>query len=435
MLRIIITLFLVFYSVFAFAVLDTNPVYKTILNNGLTLIYKKNSASKMVIADMFIKGGVLYEDEDKAGITNLIQRLLLKGTINRSAEDISKEIEFLGGSISADVLNDFVEVSLVVPGRYFMEGLRIFADVIKNPSFPEEEIEKEKKIIIAQLKAKDDDIFTYTHDIFADALYNTFPYHRPLIGYEETVQSIKKENLIEYHRNLYIPNHMVLVVTGSDIISEKEVLRAIDKEFGGILPSSRFGKLRENLQSYCETKTISKESSFQQGYLILGYLAPEVSSSDYPVMKLFNTILGGGGSSRIFVNLREKMGLAYELGSFYPSRRHPSEFVVYMGLDPVNIEKAKENIIKEIVELPSSVSEEDLRDAKHSLIGKFILEHSSLKKQAWYLGWFETLGMGYNYDEEYPSKIANLTLNDIKEVVPKYLKENNWICVEVLPAK
>ena len=422
--------FVVISPVYAMA--GSNSIHETILNNGLTIIYKQNRASQMVIMDMFIKGGIFYEDEDKSGITNLVGKLLLKGTINRSAEEISREIEFMGGSINTEVANDFAEVWLIIPKRSFRQGLNIFADVLKAPVFPQDEIEKERKVVLAQLKSQKDDIFTYTYNVFIDELYNTFPYHRPVLGYEETVGVITREDMVTYHRDFYAPNNMILVIMGN--LSFKEVLSAIDEEFGGILPVARTCGKTQSLTVQGETFTITKESPFRQAYLMLGYLAPEVSSPDYPSMKLINMLLGGRASSKIYVQLREKMGLAYELGSFYPSRKYQSQFVVYIGLSPDNIAKAKENIIKEILKLSQCIPEQDLLDAKSSLIGKFILDHQTLRKQAWYLGWFEVMGKGWQYDEKYPKEITNLTPDAIKRSISTYLKENNWVCVEVIPA-
>jgi len=412
-------------------ILSSTPgwsVERRILDNGLTLIYKQNRVSRITSCIAFIRGGSCTEKADKSGITNLLLKTLLKGTTSLNAEEISRKIESLGGEIQSEVSPDFAQVSLVIPTRHFKNGFKIFADVMKNPAFLQDEIEKERKVVISEIRARYDEIFPYTYDCFLAALYDTFPYSRNVLGRENTVLSITRDDLAEYHRRLFAPNNIILVIlTGMPL---KEIIREVDTEFGSLLPFDRIQEKIEGPFPPEKPVVFRAEKEFIQGYLMFGYLAPEVSSEDYPVLKLINSILGEGGSSRLFVQIREKKGLAYEVGSFYPSRMHPSHFTIYMGLDSKKIEEAKvalQNLLE------TEPAEEEIVNAKSFLIGKFILDHESSQRQAWYLGWYEALGIGYRYDEEYPFKIGKINIEDVKRAISTYFRKDNWVCVEVRP--
>jgi len=179
-----------------------------------------------------------------------------------------------------------------------------------------------------------------------------------------------------------------------------------------------------------ETKEVSQEKELQAAWMIIGYPAPSVDSDDYPILKLINTILGGGMSSRFFVELRDKRGLAYDTSSFFPSREGPSHFVGYIITSPENVEQAKEGMLEEIERLKTElVSDEELEKAKKYLIGSFALAHQRNKDQAWYLGWYETMGAGYEFDAKYPEQIETVTKEDIMEVANKYFTEAHIVSI------
>ena len=167
---------------------------------------------------------------------------------------------------------------------------------------------------------------------------------------------------------------------------------------------------------------------------MLGYIVPGVQDREYVVIKVINTLLGTGMNSRFFTNLRDKQGLAYEIGSFYPTRKNASRFVVYAGLDVRNLGIIKEKILDEIKRLrEDSLEMKELERAKNYLKGTFLLEHQTNKKQAWYLGWFELLGIGYIYDRNYLRQIEKVNIRGIKEVANRYFKDTNWVTIQIEP--
>ena len=402
-----------------------------VMDNGLTIIYKQDTSRNMTAVMAFIKGGNYIESESEAGSVNLLHAVMLKGTISRSSSQIALDIEKLGGSIGPEIGNDYSAISLILPTRYFEKGFKIFADILKNPSFPEEEIEKEKCAVIAGIKANNDSIFSYAYDEFLKALYGNFPYYRFIPGTEESVKKIDKPILQKYHSRLFAPNNLVLVFLTS--LPMEIIKKLTDKELGDILPFDKGEEKIEEISERSQALLIKKEREFTQAYLMLGYLAPSIDSPDYPAMKIINEIAGAGGSSKIFVALREKEGLAYEIGSFFPTRKYKSGFTLYMGLNAKNIEKARNKLLDEVSGLAEGISQDDIDSAKALIVGRFIMEHESSSRQAWYMGWYQIMGKGYTYDDSYPLEISKVTRDDIKKVCSAYLANNNWTCVQVTP--
>lgn len=416
---------------------------KIILDNGLTLIHKENKSNEIIAIDLFIKAGNRIENDDQAGITNFIQRLLLKGTRTRTAEQLALEIESMGGIINTATDDDYAEIYLIITREHFDKGLEILFDVVRNPSFLNGEIEKERSLILAQIKSKQDSIFATTYDLFNEALYGKYPYHKPTSGNEKTVSAIGHQDLINFHKQIYTPENMVLVVVGN--VKENKVSQIITKIFDLRKNSSMVQKTHpENTSTeksldelIPQRETFYKQTyrkKFKQAYLMLGYLLPEGSSPDYPALKVINAVLGGGMGSRLFLNLRDKEGLTYEIGAFYPTRILKSKFVIYLGLDAQNINIARQKILEELQKLQEqSLSEIELKEIKNYLKGTFILEHQTNKQQAWYLGWYEIIGKGYLYDTLYSQELQKVTAEDISRTAKKYFQVDNWIAIEIMP--
>jgi predicted Zn-dependent peptidase len=381
---------------------------------------------------LFIKVGSKDESEDKGGITQLAQTLLLKGTKGRSAEEIALEIESVGGSISSDSTEDYSEISVSVTNKHFEKAVEVLSDVFLNPVFPEGELEKEKVVTIAAIKSRQDRIFNVALDLLMENLYGSHPYARLPIGTEETVKNISRKDIINWHKKFYGTPNIVIVVVGN--VSLNDTKKHTNKYFSNV-PAVLESKISFEKLPLTETKVVTETKKFKQAYLMFGYLVPQVKSEYYAVLKVLNTYLGRGMSSKLFQTIREEAGLCYEISSFYPSRLDTSRFVIYMGLDKSTLDDAKKKVVQlldEIRQIP--VTNEKLNEVKEYIKGTHLLEHQSNGRQAWYLGWWEILGKGYEYDNKYISDLNSVTPEDILKVARKYLKGNHVI-IQVVPEK
>ncbi len=430
----VITVFIMMNNIFLFS---ATSIRKEILSNGIVFIHKYNPEIPIVGTLIFLNLGSIYEPENFSGITQLLQSVILKGTQHRTAQQIAEEIESVGGSIGSSADYDYCELSCAVGKQYFEKSIEILSDVFLYPTFPQEEIEKEKMNIIAGIIARKDSIFNVSVDYLLSNLYKGHPYGRLEEKKIKTLRKIKRKDIVSWWEKFYgvdtQKNNLVIVVCG-DVEYEfaKEI---VEKYFSNVkkinLPVVTIKKVEP------KNVRVVKKTKFKQGYLMYGYLAPEINQlniKEYFALKLLNTYLGGGMSSKLFQILREENSLCYETNSFYPTRKLQSHFVIYLGLDAARMDIAKHNIEKIITDLKEGrlFNEEDLQQAKQKFKGRFLLDHQTNLRQGWYLGFWEIMGLGYEFDNKYIDEISKITINDVRETMKKVFTGKNVI-VELYP--
>jgi predicted Zn-dependent peptidase len=409
---------------------------KEILDNGITFIHKYDSEQPIIGVIIFLKMGVIYEPRNLSGISSLLQAVITKGTKNRTAKQIAEEIESLGGTLSADSDYDYSTISLVVSNKYFEKSMEILSDIFFNPTFPKNEVEKEKLNIIAGILSRKDNIFDTALDEF---LYNFYgkkhPYSRIPEGTIKTLKRIKREDLLNWWEKFYGVDRKNIVIVISGDIDYKTSKDIVMKYFSNIkkikLPEIKTSEV--NLKF----KHIKKKKHFKQGYIMCGYKAPSLSVDnikDFLSLKLLNLYLGGGMSGKLFEILREKQSLGYETNSFFPTRLLDSHFVVYIGLDYDRVDIAKKELNRIISEIKEGklFGENDLKEIKMKFKGRYLLDHQTNLRQAWYLGFWEIMGLGCEYDEKYVEEIEKLKLEDVREAANKIFNEN-YVMVEIKP--
>ncbi|MFQ6137079.1 MAG: M16 family metallopeptidase, partial [Candidatus Hydrothermarchaeales archaeon] len=393
---------------------------KVILENGMTLIVKENRANDIVAVEVFVKTGAWTEPEGETGIRNFVGKMLLKGTKKRSARDIAFESEAVGVTLSTDIGNDYTEITMKSTGEFFEEGMEILADIITNSIFAPDEIEKERGIILEEIKAQEDNAFQNIHALFLKTLYGEHPYGKSLIGDAEAVKVMDRESLLGYYGKYYVPNNIVVAIVGN--VEAERAISVVEDQFKGF----EYGEIpkRPEIEAEISETYGSEEKEREQSYIMVGYLCADIKSEDYPVLKVINSILGEGSSSRLFVELREKRGLAYEVVSFFPSRMDRSYIVAFIGTTPENEKEVISGIEEEFDSLKEElVTEEELERAKKRLAGNYVMRHESNKGQARYLAFFESLGVGYGYDERYIEEVEGVTQEDIQRVARKYFEK------------
>lgn len=416
-------------------------INKYIFPNGLTLLHKENKSNEIVAINLFIKTGRICEAEEQTGITNFVQTLLTKGTRKYTTEQIAEIIESIGGILSTDTSSDFAEVSAMVTSKHFQTAFELLCEVVSNPTFPKKEIEKERSAILASIKARQEDIFTVTFDYFNQNFYGKHPYGLPVVGTEESVKKLKRKDLINHHQKFYAPEKMILVVVGN--LSWELVRKTVENLFYQLLRAPDIHPvLRKELSEPVSPTALSFSSGekiyhkkFKQTYLMIGYPAPEMSSPEYTGLKLLNALLGGGMRGRLFQELREKSSLAYDVSSFYPTRKLASCFVIYLGLDQRRLNEGKEKILEQVGRLKEEpVDKKELEEVKKFIRGNYLIEHFRNRQQAWYLGWWELMGKGYQYDEKYPEELSQITPEQIQTLARKYFAEN-YLTIIIQPEK
>ena len=405
------------------------------LQNGLKVLVKKASSNEIVAIDFFIGSGSAAENREEAGLTSLTSRLLFKGTKDKNFAQIAEGFDSLGGIWGLSVERDFSEIHLVVTRKYWKEGLRLFAEVLTSPVFPVEEVQKEKKLISQEIQSLEDSPFEFAYCAFNKNIYGSHPYGKPTFGFLDTVSRFSRNDVLEQYKRCFCSQNALIVFVGN--LDAREVIKLVKKNFRS-LPSGSFGRSAfssQTFQSLGEREVI-KKSGLKQSMMFLGFRVPGVQNEDYPALKAVSALLGGGMSSRMFENIRDKKGIGYALGSFYPTRVDSSTFVFYLGVQP---ERAKEGEVafwEEIKKIQTEVvSKDELQKIKNYLTGNFYLAQQRNRNQAYYLGWFETIGLGHDFGDVYLKNIAELKPLEIKETAKKYFRDDNSVFLILSPGE
>jgi zinc protease len=406
-------------------------VKRSVLDNGLTLLIVERHNLPIVKVSLGINAGSLHEPEEKAGLASLAAGLLTEGTANRSAQEISEEIEFVGGSVGAGGGDDYVKASLSILKKDIDLGFDLLSDILLNPVFPEDEIEKKKERIKGGLKSREDDPGFVASRDFKKAVFGSHPYGRLVSGTEETLDRIKRDDLVEFHANYYVPNNAIMAVVGD--VTAAEVEKLIKRYFSQwhakkiaplSLPAVREAEGR---------KTITVDKDLSQANIILGHIGVRRDDPDYYSVSVMNYILGGGGfASRLMKNIRDDKGLAYSIQSSFMPNRYGGRFQVVLQTKNESANIAIEEVLKEINKIrTTSVSESELADAQSFLTGSFPMRIENSSRIAGFLVAVEVFGLGTDYIDDYPSYINGVTREDVLRVAEKYLDPENYILVVV----
>lgn len=388
---------------------------KTTLPNGMTLIAKPLKDSSTVAIKIFVKGG--QGVESIPGTASLTSAVLMQGTTSRTAQMISRELESKGMSLSVSADDDYIEVTGTAIQEDLGELFTILKDVMNNPVFDNQEIAKKKEQIRQAIEASRDNPSSIAFENLSMALYPNHPYGNEGKRVEANLDKITRQDLLDYYNLYFQPQNMVVSVVGNfDPATVQDYMTSL-------YPQCQHCTHNEvaipPVPALAKDETITQEKpQLSAVWLAQGWLVPPISDTkDYATLKVINSLIGTGMSSRLFVDLREKHGLAYVVGSMYPTREQQSRFVIYIGTDPINTQKVQEGFSQEIKRLQTEpVPNAELAEAKSKLIGSYALAHDTNVNQAFYLGLFETVGAGYQFDTSYPSLINQITPADIQRV-------------------
>ena len=389
------------------------------LPNGLTVLVRESSATPVVAASLFVRVGSRWETEDDAGITHLLQQVLLKGTTTRSALEVAEAAETLGGGISAAADMDFSEVRTTALARNWKHMLELLADVALRPTLPDGEIDGERKSMLTALRSRQDQPFPLAMDTVMAHVYGAHPYGRPLLGRPAALAKIDRTALLAHHQRFYRAPRMILAVSGD--VSAREVVAEITRLFaaapageGDPDPSATTAVAR------ADRTVIVKPSA--QAQVLVAFLAPPTSHPDYAAVKVLATALGGGMAGRLFTEVRDKQGLAYSTGGAYPSRLGPGVLYMQLGTAPANQTRAEAAMLGELTRIQRDpLNPGELTRAKAYLLGQFALDRRTNARLAWYDAFFEVLGVGPDFAERYTRAVEAITAADVQRVARAYL--------------
>ncbi|MEC4984109.1 MAG: pitrilysin family protein [Oscillatoria sp. PMC 1068.18] len=404
-------------------------INRYVLDNGITVVSAENMAADIVASRIFFKNaGATGEAREAAGLAHLLSATITKGCGELSSLEIAEKVESVGASLSADAASDYFLVSLKTVSADFAEMLQLTAEMLRSPTFPETEVELEKNLSLQSIRSQQEQPFNVAFNQLRQAMYPHHPYGFSILGTEETVSGLNRADLQQHHQTYFRPDNMIVSLSGR--LTQADAIKLVEHTFGDWqAPNTPLStpKLAE-LTSQPSVHTTPQDT--QQSIIILGYLTPSVSEKDFFALKLLNTYLGNGLSSRLFVELREKRGLAYDVSAFYPTRRDKSNFVVYIGTAPGNTATSIEGLHTEVKRLgETKLTAEELQAAKNKLLGQYALGKQSNSEIAQIFGWYETIGLGIEFDREFQEAIANITPEIAQEVACRYFSESPYLSI------
>jgi len=352
------------------------------LHNGLKVIYKIFHEFHSVGIGIWVKVGSRFEKENNSGISHFIEHLLFKGTKKRNYRQIKELIEGVGGSFNGFTSEEVTCYWIKILGKYLERSIDVLSDMVQNPLMKKEDIEKERKVIIEEINMYKDLPSRYVHELFDQVLFADHPLGMSISGTTESIGNIRRENLIEFLKTYYSPQNIVLSICGNFLESDLE--KIVEKYLG------KMDKKKENKfigwkgrPSGPKIKLLYKETE-QVHFCLGGFCFSRLDEKKYP-MAILNLIIGGNMSSRLFNQVREKRGLAYEIRSYTKSYQDTGAFVISAGVAPSKTEESLKVIIEEIFKIKEEgIKDKELINAKKFLISQFLM---SLEDNLDYMLW------------------------------------------------
>ena len=339
------------------------------LKNGITLIFEKNN-SKSVALEVMFRVGSNFEGKSMAGISHFLEHMLFEGTKSRKdSREIANEIEKYGAEFNAYTTGERTAFFIKIINKRFDRALDILSDMVANPVFDKKVIEKEKRVILKEINMVTDDSRLHQWILFQKNLFEKHPAKNPTYGNAGAVKSFDRKHVAGYYFSHYIPNNMIVSVVGN----AGGVSGKIKRYFGNLKPKKlvKRGEVKEPLQK--QIKKFVEKRKTNNSYMVLGYKTMPRLHKDSYVFDIIAGILGRGQSGWVFDEIRNKRGLAYQVGVNSESEIDYGMFAVYAGLDRKNIEEAKKIILQQFRRL-EKLSQNDLEEAKTYIEGSHTLE-------------------------------------------------------------
>lgn len=393
------------------------------LKNGAIVIFEKNS-SKSVAVEVMFKVGSNFESGKMAGISHFLEHMLFEGTKKRKdSREIANEIEKYGGEFNAYTTGDRTAFFIRIISKRLDIALDILSDMVSNPVFDNKIIGKEKQVILKEINMVTDDSRTHQWILFHKALFEKHPAKNPTYGTIKAVKGFDRNHVADYYFSHYIPNNMIISVVGN----VSDVKERAQKYFGGLKPGKKIERARVKEPLQKKSKKFVEKKKTLNSYMVLGYKTVPRLHKDSYVFDVIAAVLGRGQSGWMFDEIRNKRGLAYQVGVNNENESDYGMFAVYAGLDKKNIEKAKEIMLQQFRRL-EKLSENDFEDAKTYIEGSYALETEDNLKHADELAVWESM-KNAELAESYLKNIRKVKINDVKKVAKSHLNKKYTLVV------
>jgi predicted Zn-dependent peptidase len=399
---------------------ETRNIEKERLANGVSVITEVMPHVRSVSIGVWVKTGSRNERPEQNGISHFIEHMVFKGTTTRSAEDIARSVDSVGGHLDAFTSKEMISFNTKVLDEHLPLAFDVLSDLVLHPVFRDDDIQKEQGVVLEELKMDEDNPDFLVHEIFSGNFWKDHSLGKPIIGNKRTIKSFDREMVRDYYTHAYVPEQILVTAAGN--LEHDNVLRLVAESFGDL--ENIAAPPEDSRPSPHAIISLRDKPSLEQVHLCLGVPSHPLADPRRYASYVLNTLLGGGMSSRLFQNIREKQGLAYSVYSEMNSYRDTGCLSIYAGTSIETAERVVESILKEFREIKEGlITEEEMRRAKDHLKGSLMLSLEStssrmanLARQEIYFGRFFTL-------DELINSIEEVTVDDVQGIAAEYFHQ------------
>ena len=349
-------------------------IHREVLPNGLTVITEEMQHVRSISVGIWVKTGSRDEEAPSNGISHFIEHMLFKGTKHRTAEEIARQVDSLGGNMDAFTAKECICFSAKVLDEHLPNAMEVLSDLVLNPLFEAKDINRERGVILEEIKMDEDNPDYLVHEIFTQSFWKDHPLGKPILGTKETVKKFEQSVVSDFYEQRYYPGNMIISAAGN--LQHKKFLDMIAKHFQDMKPGKN-GHV-STAPKIVPRITMRNKKSLEQVQLCIGVPAYPIAHEKRFVCYVLNTLLGGGMSSRLFQNIREKQGLAYSIYSDLNPYRDTGCLSVYAGTSKESVVKMVESVVAEFRKLKTElVPADELKRGKDQLKGSLVLSLES----------------------------------------------------------
>lgn len=345
------------------------PIVRDVLDNGLRVLTEPMTQVRSVSIGVWLARGSRHETVEQSGIAHFIEHMLFKGTASRTASDIAEAIDSIGGQLDAFTAKEYASYYIKVLDEHLPRALDVLSDIVLNPAFDPLDIEREKKVVLEEIKMVEDTPDDLVHELFTQGFWEDHPLGRPILGTPDTVESFTAEGLREYFQDAYTPGNLIISAVGN--LQHDHVRHLVEE---------RFGHLRTVGAPFAEEtprvapKVLVRHKDLEQSHVCLGTNGYRQDHEGRYASYVLNTLLGGSMSSRLFQNVREKRGLAYAVFSGMSAYRDAGSFTIYAGCANEAVAEVVDLVVEEMRTVKRTrVPEAELQRSKDHLKGSLML--------------------------------------------------------------
>jgi predicted Zn-dependent peptidase len=403
---------------------------KVTLDNNIPVLIEKANEVHSVCIGIWVKVGARNERISKNGIFHFLEHMFFKGTEKRSAEDLAMETDYLGCELNALTSSEYTLFYIKVLDEYIEKALELLADIFLNSTFPEEDIEKEKNIVIEEIKMVEDNPSDYVHELFGKNIFGNQGLGLPVLGTVDTIGTFTRDDLVDHVNNFYGTENIVISCSGN--FKEETLVNYLNSTLGKL---NRKSKMKNEVPPTFTSDTHIITKDLSESHVCIGLKGIPYKNKERYSMHLLNTILGAGFSSRLFQNIREKRGLVYSIYSYHSSYFDTGLWGVYAGTDKKHVSEVTNITVDEISNLSNTITEDELRRAKNQLKGNLILALESTSNKMTNIAKQEIYYGTYYAPLEIIKMVESVTLEEIKDLAGRLVSDKAFAFTVYGPSK